>query len=187
MISDYLATIVAAGAAWISYAVYRSQADPDIVVYAESDERRPTLINLIILNAGKAAAYNVKFSSDLKIPSEAYGLDATSVCEHKQMTSGPLIDGIPFLPPNGKRTITWGQYGGLYAAMGERYLLVTARYKSKHFGIPWKIMHHQASILEIKSFKGTDASRRYYDKDIVEQLKAVAEAIRSMTTNSQSG
>ena len=62
MNADFLAVIVAAGAAWISYAVYRSQADPDIMVYAESDERRPSIINLIILNAGKAPAYDVKFS-----------------------------------------------------------------------------------------------------------------------------
>lgn len=187
MNTDLLAVIVAAGAAWISYAVYRSQADPDIMVYAESDERRPTLINLIILNAGKAPAYDVKFSSNSNIPSEAYGLDPDSADEPEQMANGPMIDGIPFLPPNGRRTITWGQYGGLLKAIGERHLLVTAHYKSRHFGIPWKVRHHQSSILEISSFKGTDASKKYYDKEIVEQLKAIAKAIQKIIPPDQVG
>lgn len=187
MNTDLLAVIVAAGAAWISYAVYRSQADPDIMVYAESDERRPTLINLIILNAGKAPAYDVKFSSNSNIPSEAYGLDPASADEPEQMANGPMIDGIPFLPPNGRRTITWGQYGGLLKAIGERHLLVTAHYKSRHFGIPWKVRHHQSSILEISSFKGTDASKKYYDKEIVEQLKAIAKAIQKIIPPDQVG
>lgn len=187
MNTDLLAVVVAAGAAWISYAVYRSQADPDIMVYAESDERRPTLINLIILNAEKAPAYDVRFSSNSIIPSEAYGLDPASADKPEQMANGPMIDGIPFLPPNGRRTITWGQYGGLLKAMGERHLLVTAHYKSRHFGIPWKVRHHQSSILEISSFKGTDASKKYYDKEIVEQLKAIAKAIQKIIPPDQVG
>lgn len=177
MSTDLLAVAVATGAAWISYAVYRSQADPDIMVYAESDERRPTLINLIILNAGKAPAYEVRFSSSSDIPFEAFGLDTASAAEPRKMLSGPLIDGIPFLPANGRRTITWGQYGGLVKALGERHLLVTAHYKIRHFGLPWKTRHRQSSILEIRSFIGTDASRKYYDQEIVEQLKAIAKAI----------
>lgn len=187
MNADFLAVIVAAGAAWTSYAVYRSQADPDIMVYAESDERRPSIINLIILNAGKAPAYDVKFSSCFDIPSDAYGLHAVSAGEPKRMSAGPLIDGIPFLPPNGRRTITWGQYGGLLKAIGERHLLVTAHYKSKHFGIPWKMKHHQASILEISSFLGTDASKKYYDKEIVDQLKAITHAIQRIIPPDRGG
>jgi hypothetical protein len=29
------------------------------------------------------------------------------------MASGPLIHGIPFLPPGGKHILTWGTYQGL--------------------------------------------------------------------------
>lgn len=182
-----VATLVAAGAAWISYAVYRSQADPDIIVYVEADERRPSIINLIIRNAGKAPAYDVKFSSSLDIPAKAYSLDSASAVRHEKMISGPLVHGIPFLPPNGKRVITWGQFGGLFAAIGDSHLLVTARYKSQHFGLPWKIRHRQTSILEISSFKGTDASDKNYDKQIVVQLEAIAKAITAMASKDYPG
>jgi len=182
-----VATLIAAGAAWISYAVYRSQADPDIMVYAEVDERRPSLINLIIRNAGKAPAYDITFTSNLDIPAEAWGLDATDAGKHKRMISGPLVSGIPFLPPDGKRIITWGQYGGLFSAIGDNHLLVTARYKSEHFGIPWKIRHRQISTLEIASFKGTDASDKNHHKQIVAQLAAIEKAIKDASLKGKPG
>lgn len=182
-----VATLVAAGAAWISYAVYRSQADPDIMVYVKADERRPSLINLVIRNTGKAPAYDVRFSSNLDIPAEAYGLDPSSGARHKKMTSGPLIHGIPYLPPNGRRVITWGQFGGLYAAIGENHLMVTARYRSQHFGLPWRISHRQTSTLEISSFKGTDASDKNYHKQIVVQLEAIVKALKGITPRNQPG
>jgi hypothetical protein len=103
------------------------------------------------------------------------------------MTSGPLVHGIPFLPPNGRRVITWGQFGGLYAAIGENHLIVTARYRSQHFGLPWRIRHHQTSILEINSFKSTDASDKNYDKQMVVQLEAIAKALRGIAFGNQRG
>lgn len=182
-----VATLIAAGAAWVSYAVYRSQADPDIMVYVEADDRRPTLINLIIRNAGKASAYDIAFTSNLDIPAEAWGLESTDDDRSKKMVSGPLASGIPFLPPDGKRVITWGQYGGLFSAIGDNHLLVTARYKSQHFGIPWKIRHRQTSTIEIASFKGTDASDKNYHKQIVAQLTAIAKAIKEATPRDKHG
>jgi hypothetical protein len=181
------ATLVAAGAAWISYAVYRSQADPDVMVYVEADERRPSIFNLIIKNNGKAPAHDVMFSSDFEIPSEAYGLDPSGDVRHKKMTCGPLVHGIPYLPPNGRRVITWGQFGGLYDAIGENHLIITARYKSQHFGLPWKIRHRQMSILEISSFKSTDVSDKNYDKLMAVQLEEIAKALRGIAFGSQRG
>lgn len=66
------ATLVATCAAFISYAVYRSQSDPDVVVYAEADEQRPTIINLIIKNLGKASAYDVKFETNVPMPVDSF-------------------------------------------------------------------------------------------------------------------
>lgn len=182
-----LATLIAAGAAWISYAVYRSQADPDIMIYAEVDNLRPSPINLVIRNAGRAAAYDITFTSNLDIPSEAWGLNVTDASKHKRMISGPLVSGIPFLPPDGKRIITWGQYGGLFSAIGDSHILVTSRYKSQHFGIPWKIRHRQTSTLEIASFKGTDASDKNSHKQIVFQLAAIEKAIKNVSVMGKPG
>ena len=104
---------IALFAAFVSYIVYRSQADPEIIIYAQADRKRPSLINLVIENIGKAPAKDVTFIVPSNFPAKAFGIDPKKAKEAKKMIDGPLIRGIPFFPPGGIRTITWGQYGGL--------------------------------------------------------------------------
>lgn len=172
-----VATFVAACAAAISYAVYRTQADPDVVVYAETDSLRPTIINLVIKNIGRAPAYDVRFTSSTQLPAEAFGLNPGECPDCKIMTDGPLVTGIPFLPPDSKRVITWGQFGGLYRALGDDVVSVCAIYKSRHFGIPRKIRIEQTSAVEIRSFKGTDGSNKNYEKQIADNIKELSKGV----------
>lgn len=82
-----------------------------------------------------------------------------------------MINGIPFLAPAAKRVITWGQYRGLYTALGDSVIRITVRYKSRHFGMPKRIRNEQFSVVEIRSFKGTDASSRNYGGQIADNIK----------------
>ena len=50
-ISVFIALIATASAA-ITYAVYRSSTDPEVIVYVDTDKKRPSLIILIIENIG---------------------------------------------------------------------------------------------------------------------------------------
>lgn len=172
-----VAVLVALAASLVSYAVYRSQADPEVIVYLEPDERRQTVINLVIKNVGNAAARDVSFKSSRPVPSEAFGLEAATAEVAGPMTRGPLVAGIPFLPPGATRIITWGQFGGLVKALGEDTITVTATYHASHIGAPRPIRMTTACPLEIKSFEGTDASDKNYDKRIADNLEKVAGAI----------
>jgi len=174
------AALIALGATIVSYAVYRNQADPEVIVYLEPDERRSTIINLVIKNIGSAAARDVTFTSSQEIPSEAFGLVAATADPAGPMTEGAFISGIPFLPPGGTRVFTWGQYGGLLKVLGDGKMTVTARYHAKHIGAPRPIKMETTCPLEIASFAGTDASDKNYDKHIAENVKELTKAVEKV-------
>ena len=172
-----VATVLALFAATVSYLVYRTQADPEVIVYVAPDDRRQMIMVLVIENIGRAPARDVTFQLSEPIPDEAYGGEK-ELPEH--MASGPLVHGIPFLPPGGKRVLTWGTYQGLRGAMGGRTVSVTARYLSHHIGRPGRIRHETTCPLEVRSFLGTDASEKNYLKRISDSVDKLAKATEKM-------
>jgi hypothetical protein len=87
------ATCIALFAASVAYIVYRSQTDPEAIVYVEDDEKRPTIMNLIIENIGKGAARDIIFSFSEDLPSKAWGLSENEAKIASKMADGPLITG----------------------------------------------------------------------------------------------
>ncbi|MDI6797038.1 MAG: hypothetical protein QMD09_08835, partial [Desulfatibacillaceae bacterium] len=69
--------------------------------------------DIVILNIGRSPAHDVTFDLSEALPNKAFGKRASEAKVSEEMVDGPLIQGIPFLPPNGKRVIRWGQLGGL--------------------------------------------------------------------------
>ncbi|MBM3163529.1 MAG: hypothetical protein FJZ79_09540 [Chlorobi bacterium] len=60
-ISIFMA-LVATASAVVTYAVFRSSTDPVVIVYADPDIKRPSIVNLIIKNIGNGAAHSIKFN-----------------------------------------------------------------------------------------------------------------------------
>ena len=171
------ATLIAAFAAFVGYAVYREQADPEVIVYAESDPQRQTMINLVVENIGKSPARNVSFKPSVDLPAKPWGVSVDAAGEPETMTKGPLVRGIPFLPPGGKRIVTWGQYGGLRKALGDRAISVTVEYWGRHFGVPWPRRLKTSCLLEVFSFEANDASDRNFPKQIADNIKGVGKTL----------
>jgi len=48
--------------------IYRAASQPDVVVYAHADQKRPTILCIIIENIGKGVAQDVAFKLDRWIP-----------------------------------------------------------------------------------------------------------------------
>jgi len=177
------ATLIAGTAAVVSYLVYRTQADPDVAVYAESDEGRPSIVNLIIENKGNASAHNVRFSWEGKLPANAYGVSVGGEDKSEQMKEGPLVHGIPFLPPGGKRVITWGQYGGILKGLDGRTMEVRIEFASKRRLRRGYRQHETSCPLEILSFEATDASDRNWDKKIADNVDKLKSSIERESRN----
>lgn len=170
------AVLIALFAAFVGYVTYRSQVDPEVIVFAELDEDRSGIVNLVIQNIGNAPALDVTFESSAPVPEHAFGNDAATAPDAKQMDSGPLITGVPFLQPSGRRVITWGQYGGLRKALGTGTVWVTAKYRGHHLGFPWSIRRQTKCPLEVVSFEGTDISDRNYVRRIAEAVEKLGES-----------
>jgi hypothetical protein len=170
------AAVIAFSAALINYYFFRSQIDPLVVVYATSDESRPSIINLVIENIGKGLAKDVSFKLSRPIPQKAFG--HTNPPIPQSMTSGPLISGIPALGPGAKRVVTWGQYPGLYKGLGDDVVKVTVQFRGDPFGVFDPVWHEVVCPLDVKSFAGTDASDRNWEKHSARELRRIAEVLR---------
>jgi hypothetical protein len=125
--SSIVAAIIAVSATIINYLFFRSQVDPHVIVYATHDDRRPSIILLIIENIGKSVAKDVRFDFSKPFPQGAFGFE--NAPQPQSLNKGPLFTGIPSLGPNAKRIITWGQYGGIHMALGDGVVNVTVRFK----------------------------------------------------------
>jgi len=174
-----VALLIALASTVINYVLLRVQQDPEIVVYAFHDARRPSIINLIIENIGKSIARDVSFESDRPMPWEAFGFAEAKM--PKKMERGPLIYGIPFLSPGEKRIMTWGQYHGLTKGLEGKPIRVTANYFSNPKFRFIRQKHATISTIDIRSFEGTDASDDNWDKKSAEQLEKVAACLKAVT------
>lgn len=61
------ATLIALFAAFVSYIVFRSQADPEVVVYVQADEKRASLINLVIENIGRTTTSSTSLKTSRRL------------------------------------------------------------------------------------------------------------------------
>ena len=168
----------------INYLFFRSQIDPEVIVYVTPDERRPSAILLIIENIGHGLAKDVSFSFSKQIPQKAFGFEDAPI--PKSMDDGPFITGIPALGPGSKRVITWGQYGGLFKGIGNDVINVSITYKSDRIIPFWKRIHKTICPIDIKSFEGTDASDKNWDKKTADQLEVIAKLLKQAVSGNRS-
>jgi hypothetical protein len=166
-------------AIFIGYFAFRSQVDAEVIVYIRPDERRPSIILLVIENIGKGAALNVRFVTSKPMPSEAFGITEKEARPFVPMKSGAIATGIPFLEPGGKRIYTWGQYGGLMKNIGEG-MCINVDYRHRHLGWPFKRRKTGTFPLEIISFAGTDASDTNWDKLAADNLKEISDTLKKL-------
>lgn len=176
LIVGLIATISSAGAMMIAFHAYRAQTDPDVIVYIQPDHKRPTIMLLIIENIGSGVAHDIEFSLPSDFPKNAFGVSSTGKSEFEPMIDGPLVNGVSSLPPKGRRTITWGQAGGLFDYMQGSPKDIRVSFKRKGGPYLYEERFSTVSTLEIDSFIQTDASKTSIEahlKDISETLKKI--------------
>jgi len=166
-ISIFMA-LIATASSIITYAVYRSSSDPEVIVYADTDKSRPSMIILIIENIGKGPAENITFKTSRPLPNKAFSIPEP-VSMPETMVSGPIVNGIPFLAPNQKLIITWGQYGGLRKYIGEESIIVKSKYKRANSKFLFGSLG-SSSQLFIEAFLTTDITDYNWNKKISETL-----------------
>jgi len=93
------------------------------------------------------------------------------------------VHGIPSLPPGGKRVVTWGQYGGLFNALGGSSKDIVIRFRSKRRLFGGSKTHENTCSIDIRSFEATDASDRNWNKQVAENVDKLRQAIESESRN----
>jgi hypothetical protein len=149
-----LAAALAAGIyTWLTYRLVRSQNEPHVIVYVHHDDSRPTLLEIVVENIGRGLATQLTFAASRPIPHRAFGVSVDTAQPGTTMTEGPLITGVPSLAPGESRRMTWGQFGGLYNALGADTIAVTCEYMHGNRRMPVSV-----SYLEVLSFQATSAA-----------------------------
>jgi hypothetical protein len=162
----------------LTRALLVAQVRPCVIVRAQHDHLAPSIILLLIENVGKSTAYNVRFHPDRPIPERAFGIEIPSAPKPNQyMTVGPFVKGIPALAPGERRVFTWGQFGGLKAALGDKRLEIRIEYKD---GVAESAKEcKDFSYLDVDSFEGTDASDRDPTRACAKELQEVRRTLES--------
>ncbi|MGV8865123.1 MAG: hypothetical protein ACOH2T_28780 [Pseudomonas sp.] len=177
-ISIFMA-LIAIATALVTYAVYRSATDPVVIVYAQPDLQRRSLVNLFIENIGRGAAHSISFSASRPLPEKAFGISLPEKVP-EGMKSGAIVNGVPFLAPGQRISITWGQYGGLARYIGDEPIRVDSFcYRGRSKGIFAKKLR-AASTLDIKVFEASESSEHGFGPDLVKQMKALNETLTSI-------
>ncbi len=161
--------LIATASATVTYLVYRSATDPDVIVYADTDKKRPSFVNLMIKNIGNGPAIDVSFVSDRPIPTEAFGIEVPDDLP-SMMSNGPLVVGVPYLAPSQELVLTWGQFGGLKRYLGDKPILVTSRYMAPKGLFFQKRKLESASKIDIECFRTTDSSDHNWGPKVVAEL-----------------
>lgn len=133
--------------------ILAAQSDPCVVLTVVHDKERSTILQLVAKNVGPGLARDVRFEFSYPVPARAFGTSPENVEKAGLMEDGPLIDGIPALGPGESREIDWGQYYGLIAAIGEREITATCRFKKGS-----KEMTPVECPIDVKSFSHTSAA-----------------------------
>jgi len=167
---------IAALSAFIAFAVYRSSTDPEVIVYADLDRKRPSVVNLVIKNIGNAPAINIEFESDRPLPKKAYSISIPDKLPD-EMNDGPLIIGVPYLAPKQELVLTWGQYGGLKKFIGNKPILLTAKFSRTQKLFFQRKNLNSISLLDIECFAQADNSDHNWDKKTAEELKKISKEV----------
>ena len=168
---SFFMALIAISSVLISYTIYRSSTDPEVILYSQPDVKRPSIINLVVHNIGKSPAFNVTFSPKRALPSKAFGFDDAKM--PKEMVDGPLINGIPYIAPNQQFVITWGQYGGLNKYFGSSYIDVDILFERPKSLLRPNKFKNATSRLDIRAWGLTDLPDHNWDKKTAEELKKI--------------
>ena len=80
---------------------YRSNKDPDVIIYAQHGDHA-AMLDIVVRNIGGSLAYNISLKPD----KELFG-DKMPENIGKRNNKGLFLSGIPFLSPDGYRRMYW--------------------------------------------------------------------------------
>lgn len=175
-----LSLVIALLSLIVAYIVYYDNSTGDVVVYAQVDRKRPTIINLVIHNIGKGIARDIKFICLDGIPMAANGISGLKE-PLKIYETGALINGLPILFPDEKLVYSWGQFGGLKEALDGKPLEIEIIFSSRNSLQLMRRKIRNKLVIDITAFEGVDISTTIFEQEVKKSLQAIAKSLEKMT------
>ena len=160
----------------VTYAVFKSDQQPQIIIFATPHYGKESVIQLHVKNIGKSIAHNVKISSDRLIPHAAFGIEKLN-SEKQYFETGIFKNGVKVFPPN-QSLYDWGQYGGLKDSLDNSPITFTITYLYKHPLNLWKTKITDISTIDINELEGLPSS----EGGFIEQLQNINKELKILNT-----
>lgn len=176
-----LSLVIALLSLIVAYIIYYDNSTGDVVIYAQVDRKRSTIINLVIHNIGNGIARDIKFICLDGIPKAANGISGLKE-PLKIYETGALVNGLPILFPDEKLVYSWGQFGGLKEALNGKPLEIEITFFSQNNLQLRRKKIRNKFVVDVTAFEGVDISTTPFEKDVKESLQAIAKSLKKMTT-----
>lgn len=176
-----LSLVIALLSLIVAYMVYYDNSTGDVVIYAQVDRKRPTVINLVIHNIGKGIARDIKFVCLNGIPKAANGISGLKE-PLKIYETGALVNGLPILFPDEKLVYSWGQFGGLKEALDGKPLEIEIIFFSHNSLQLMRRKTRNKLVIDVTAFEGVDISTTIFEQEVKKSLQAIAKSLEKMTT-----
>ena len=177
-LNEVLTITISLLALLVTYAVFKSNEKPQIIVFITPHYGKETFIQLNVKNIGNGIAENVKFSSNQPIPYKAFGISKLNG-KKESFESGIFKHGIRVFHPNYSYTYDWGQFGGLKEALNDEIIIFTVSYLYKHPLNLWKSKHTDISIIDIKELEALPSTIG----DINDKLNKINKTLEKINQN----
>ena len=156
----------------LTHRILRAQSDPCVIVYVDHQPAGHGVLRIVIENVGRGLARDVRFELPEPLPAGLLGHPFPD----KLMDRGPLITGIPALPPGGKRIIMWGNYGELERLLGDKTPVVVCKCRRGDALVIENDVEPIECVLDYRSFEGTSQYVTTAER-IVDKLDAIGRKI----------
>ena len=174
---EILTLIISLLALLITYAVFKSNQSPRIVIFATPHYGKETFIQLNVKNIGNGIAENLTIKTDQPIPRRAFGIG--KLAHPKEIFEDGIFKyGVKIFHPEQSYIYDWGQFGGLKEALNDQPITFTVTYTYKHPLNLWKSKISDRSVINIRELEALPSSTG----GITEQISKIHNEIKNLNS-----
>ncbi|MDF2366312.1 hypothetical protein [Sneathiella sp.] len=159
--------------------VLSSQTDPYITITVASAPHGPYLLQLLIQNAGRGLARDIRFEIYWHESVEKSEITDASAKFMENLKEGPIRDGIPALASGETRRVNLNIFPEVKRALDGRKITAICRFRSNQRDMP-----AVESVLEVDSFAHTSVADSPLLK-VANELEKIGKLIGVLATGSK--
>jgi hypothetical protein len=176
-IQEILTLTISILALLITYAVFKSNQSPRIIIFATPHYGKETFIQLNVKNVGTGIAENITIETDQPIPRRAFGI--RKLTHPKEIFEDGIFKyGIKIFHQEQSYIYDWEQFGGLKEALNDQPIIFTVTYTYKPPLNLWKSKISDRSVINIRELEALPSNTG----GITEQISKIHKEIKNLNS-----